>query len=379
MQDVLEIEKWLSNYLSLGFESAWLVAVFSIVFLTLACAFFARIFFNRLALQLKRTNNHWDDILLESIRRPIIFMIWLLGGCLAIFATNAVLSDVQSQSSNLLLSVLSPLRRVGVILLIAWFVIRFIRLTEVKLIHPAGIDTSLDHSTISAFGKLMRLSIIITVSLIVMQTLGYSVSGVLAFGGIGGIAVGFAAKDLLANFFGGLMIYMDRPFKIGDWIRSPDKNIEGVVEDIGWRLTRIRTFDQRPLYVPNATFTSISVENPSRMSNRRIYETIGVRYCDIDTLAAILDNVRVMLKDHQDIDTGQTLMVNFNKMADSSLEFFVYTFTKTTNWERFHRIKEDVLFKIARIIEQQDAQIAFPTTTVKLERQAHTEKAADQS
>ena len=379
MQDVLEIEKWLSNYLSLGFESAWLVAVFSIVFLTLACAFFARIFFNRLALQLKRTNNHWDDILLESIRRPIIFMIWLLGGCLAIFATNAVLSDVQSQSSNLLLSVLSPLRRVGVILLIAWIVIRFIRLTEVKLIHPAGIDTSLDHSTISAFGKLMRLSIIITVSLIVMQTLGYSVSGVLAFGGIGGIAVGFAAKDLLANFFGGLMIYMDRPFKIGDWIRSPDKNIEGVVEDIGWRLTRIRTFDQRPLYVPNATFTSISVENPSRMSNRRIYETIGVRYCDIDTLAAILDNVRVMLKDHQDIDTGQTLMVNFNKMADSSLEFFVYTFTKTTNWERFHRIKEDVLFKIARIIEQQDAQIAFPTTTVKLERQAHTEKAADQS
>ncbi len=378
MQDVLEIEKWLSNYLSLGFESAWLVAVFSIVFLTLACAFFARIFFNRLALQLKRTNNHWDDILLEAIRRPIIFMIWLLGGCLAIFATNAVLSDVQSQSSNLLLSVLSPLRRVGVILLIAWFVIRFIRLTEIKLIHPAGIDTSLDHSTISAFGKLMRLSIIITVSLIVMQTLGYSVSGVLAFGGIGGIAVGFAAKDLLANFFGGLMIYMDRPFKIGDWIRSPDKNIEGVVEDIGWRLTRIRTFDQRPLYVPNATFTSISVENPSRMSNRRIYETIGVRYCDIDTLAAILDNVRVMLKDHQDIDTGQTLMVNFNKMADSSLEFFVYTFTKTTNWERFHRIKEDVLFKIARIIEQQNAQIAFPTSTVKLELQAHTEKAADQ-
>ena len=91
MQDVLEIEKWLSNYLSLGFESAWLVAVFSIVFLTLACAFFARIFFNRLALQLKRTNNHWDDILLEAIRRPIIFMIWLLGGCLAIFATNALM------------------------------------------------------------------------------------------------------------------------------------------------------------------------------------------------------------------------------------------------------------------------------------------------
>ena len=163
------------------------------------------------------------------------------------------------------------------------------------------------------------------------------------------------------------MIYMDRPFKVGDWIRSPDKNIEGVVEDIGWRLTRIRTFDKRPLYVPNATFTNISVENPSRMSNRRIYETVGVRYCDIDTLALILEDVRTMLAEHEAIDHRQTLMVNFNKMAESSLEFFVYTFTKTTNWERFHQIKEDVLFKVAKIIEQHDAQVAFPTSTVQLE------------
>jgi len=80
-----------------------------------------------------------------------------------------------------------------------------------------------------------------------MQTLGYSISGVLAFGGIGGIAVGFAARDLLANFFGGFMIYMDRPFDVGDWIRSPDQEIEGTVEKIGWRLTTIRTFDKRPL------------------------------------------------------------------------------------------------------------------------------------
>jgi MscS family membrane protein len=367
MQDVKEVEKWLSSYLSLGAESAWLVAVFTIIFLTLLCAFFARIFFNRLELQLQKTKNHWDDILLHAIRRPIIFMIWLLGGSLAIFAGNIVVSDVSSESSNMLLSLVRPMRRVGVILLVAWFLIRFIRLAEQKLVAPSGIETTLDHTTISAFGKLIRLSIIITVSLVVMQSLGYSVSGVLAFGGIGGIAVGFAAKDLLANFFGGLMIYMDRPFKVGDWIRSPDKNIEGVVEDIGWRLTRIRTFDKRPLYVPNATFTNISVENPSRMSNRRIYETIGVRYCDIDTLSNILENVRVMLSEHKDIDTSETMMVNFNKMADSSLEFFVYTFTKTTNWERYHRIKEDVLFQIAKIIEQQNAQIAFPTSTVKVE------------
>jgi MscS family membrane protein len=204
-QEVLDIEQWLSAYLALGSEGAWLVAVFSIIFLTLVCAFFARIFFNRLELQLVKTKNHWDDILLHAMRRPIIFMIWLLGGSLAIFSGHVVLNDLGSDSSNVLLNVARPLRKVGVILLVAWFLIRFIRLAEIKLIDPAGIDTTLDHTTISAFGKLLRLSIIITVSLVVLQTLGYSVSGVLAFGGIGGIAIGFAAKDLLANFFGGLI------------------------------------------------------------------------------------------------------------------------------------------------------------------------------
>jgi len=364
LQEVNVIEKWLTNYLSIGSQSAWLVVVFVIIFMTLLCAFFARVFFNRLQAQLLKTKNHWDDILLSAVRRPIIFMIWLLGGSLAIFSGSLVVSDASSQ---LLMSLMAPVRKVGAILLIAWFFIRFIRLAELKLVDPVGIDTSLDHTTVSAFGKLLRLSIIITVSLVVLQSLGYSVSGVLAFGGIGGIAVGFAAKDLLANFFGGLMIYMDRPFKVGDWIRSPDKNIEGVVEDIGWRLTRIRTFDKRPLYVPNATFASISVENPSRMSNRRIYETVGVRYCDIDTLNVILQDIRRMLAEHADIDHRQTLMVNFNKMAESSLDFFVYTFTKTTDWVRYHQIKEDVLFQIAKIIEQHDAQVAFPTTTVQLE------------
>ena len=208
---------------------------------------------------------------------------------------------------------------------------------------------------------------IITALLIAMQLLGYSVSGLLAFGGIGGIAVGFAAKDLLANFFGGLMIYLDRPFSVGDWIRSPDKEIEGTVEDVGWRLTRIRTFDKRPLYIPNSVFASISVENPSRMTNRRIYETVGIRYCDMDSMNNIVQQVTQMLKDHDAIDNNQTMIVNFNKFSDSSLDFFIYTFTKTTDWIEFHSVKQDVLLQIAEIIEKNGSEIAFPTSSIHLE------------
>ena len=212
--------------------------------------------------------------------------------------------------------------------------------------------------------KLLRLSVLITAFLVALQTLGFSISGVLAFGGIGGIAVGFAAKDLLANFFGGLVIYLDRPFAVGDWIRSPDREIEGTVERIGWRQTVIRGFDTRPLYIPNSTFTSIAVENPSRMRNRQIYETIGIRYEDAGAMGAIVADVEAMLRAHEEIDTDGFLMVNFNAFAPSSLDFFIYCYTRTKLWARYHQVKQDVLLRILDIIDRHGAEIAFPTSTV---------------
>ena len=167
-----------------------------------------------------------------------------------------------------------------------------------------------------------------------------------------------------ANFFGGLMIYLDKPFKVGDWVRSPDKNIEGTVEYIGWRQTRIRTFDKRPLYVPNATFTSISVENPSRMENRRIKESIGLRYQDARQVQIILEQIKSYLQQNPDIASDKTLMVNFDRFGASSLDCFIYCFTKTTDWVEFHRVKQEVLLEVMAIIHQQNADIAFPTRTI---------------
>lgn len=149
-------------------------------------------------------------------------------------------------------------------------------------------------------------------------------------------------------------------------MHSPDREIEGTVEDIGWRLTRIRTFDKRPLYIPNSVFTQIAVENPSRMTHRRIFETVGVRYDDVAVLPAILEAVRAMLRSHPGIDAEQTLMVNFNRFGPSSLDCFLYCFTRTTVWTEYHAIKEDVLLRVADIIAEHGAEIAYPTTTVYL-------------
>ncbi|MCF6217171.1 MAG: mechanosensitive ion channel family protein [Gammaproteobacteria bacterium] len=335
--------------------NGWIVQVFVVVFLVLLLNFIQKRVFLRIAKQASKTANPWDDALIRAIIKPLSLLIWVVG---LTFAAEMV----QGIKDQPIFSALAPLRDVGVIFALAWFLIRFIGETEKNLVSLKRVDVT----TASAFAKLLRVSVMITSVLVALQTLGFSVSGVLAFGGIGGLAVGLAAKDLLANFFGGLMIHLDRPFSIGDWVRSPDKNIEGTVEEIGWRLTKIRTFDKRPLYVPNATFTTISVENPSRMSHRRIYETVGIRYDDIGEMPSIVADVEAMLRSHPEIDTSQTLMVNFNQFSDSSVDFFVYTFTHTTNWVKFHTIKQDVLLKISDIIAQHDAEIAFPTSTLHL-------------
>ena len=339
---------------------SWIMQIFVIVFISLLLDWIQKRVLKKLQKKLTATATFWDDALLEAMRPPLSLLIWLVGLSYA--------ADIAGrQTDTQLFKAVGPIREVGVIVILTWFVVRFIRLAEQNIVSKKlQTDPTFDRTTAAAIAKLLRISVIITGLLVVLQTLGYSISGVLAFGGISGVAVGFAAKDLLANFFGGLIIYLDRPFAVGDWIRSPDKDIEGTVEEIGWRVTRIRTFDKRPLYVPNSVFTVISVENPSRMTNRRIHETVGIRYDDAGKMEAIVKDVKAMLESHDDIDAGQTLIVNFNKFAASSLDFFVYCFTRTTEWIRYHEVKQDVMLKIIGIIEKHGAECAFPTSTVHI-------------
>ena len=350
---------WYNESVALLKDHDWVVQVFLIVLISLSISFIVRRILIKAAERLEKTSNPWDDLAVKAVQKPASLIIWLLG---ITFAADVL----RVQSDAMIFDAIGPIRDIGVIVIITTFLLQLIKGTQDILINEKSAtgETDFDKHTVDAITKLLRISIYITSSIVILQTLGYSVAGVLAFGGIGGIAIGFAAKDLLANFFGGLMIYMDRPFALGDWIRSDDRKIEGTVEHIGWRLTRIRTFDKRPLYVPNSIFMTIAVENPSRMTNRRIYETISVRYEDAKKVDSIVSDVKKMLLEHPEIDTDATLIVNLVKFAPSSLDFFVYTFTKTTDWVRFHEIKQDVMIKIISIVENNNAEMAFPTSTL---------------
>ncbi len=168
------------------------------------------------------------------------------------------------------------------------------------------------------------------------------------------------------------MLYFYCPFSIGDWIRSPDRNIEGTVAEIGWRITKITTFDNRPLIL-NSLFSSISVENPGRM-HQLVIITIGLRY--EDAAGVIVEAVREMLKNHPAIDQRQTLLVYFNQFADSSLNIMVYCFTKTTVWAEWLAAQQDVYLKIIDIVQSHGADFAFPSETLYMDNITPPEQVA---
>ena len=351
-----------SEMVELSGEQLWMLLVGTILTVTFVIDVVQRFFLRKLHDHLERTKKVWLDSFVDAARSPASFFIWVNGTVLAVITVMnhfSVYSDlvpfIQSFKSTILT------------LSFGWYVIRLVQRMEGHLKLYARNDDRLDEVTVEALSKIIKLIAFILTTLFFLNAFGVSLTGLLAFGGMGGIAVGFAAKDLLGNVFGGLMLYMDKPFTVGEWIRSPDKELEGTVEKIGWRMTMVRTFDKRPLYIPNGIFSNISIENPSRMSNRRIKETVGIRYADIKQMHSITQGVKAMLRAHPDIDQEQTMIVNFNAFGPSSLDFFIYTFTKTVEWIEFHEIKEDVLLKVAQVIDEQGAEIAFPSRSIYIE------------
>ncbi len=354
-QYIAEFSQWISQY------ESWFVQALIALLVVISVHICTRLVLRRLGGRMQHNRRIWGESLLHAIRLPLQIIIWIIGlmwmADIAHLETNAVIFRKITRLHELL-----------IMATLSWTVIRFISRWESLFLSlgPMNVPSRVDPTLAMAISKLIRVVVFIATGLMILQTLGYSLSGLLAFGGVGGVAVGFASKDLLANFFGGVMISMDRPFRVGDWVSAPEKQIEGTVEYIGWRLTRIRTFDKRPLYVPNSLFANISVVNPSRMLNRRIKQVIGLRYCDSEIMPNILADMRSFLASHPEIDDNQLCMVNFVSFGESTLNIQVYCFTRTCDWAKYLLAQEDVLLNIVRIVHEHGGDIAFPTTTLEL-------------
>jgi MscS family membrane protein len=228
-------------------------------------------------------------------------------------------------------------------------------------------SSKFDVTAVQTFTKLARLSIIIMFVLILLPVLGVETSGILTLGAASSVVLGLASKDWLSNFFGGLMIFIDKPFGVGDWIKCSEKGIEGFVVSIGWRLTCIRTFERRPLYVPNSFFAQSPIENPSRMENRRIKHSIHLPYRDAEKIPVILDNIRHMLKKSADVDQSKPIFVHVTQLESSAVECMVYCFTTYTDWERFLQTQQNVMLGILKIIHDNESSYGIPVSQVVIE------------
>ena len=224
-------------------------------------------------------------------------------------------------------------------------------------------------SFVPFFNKFIKTSVVVLGFILIVQEWGYNIGAIITGLGIGGLAVALAAKDTLANMFGGITIIMDRPFKIGDWVKIG--STEGIVEDIGFRSTRIRTFEKSLISVPNSVIANTAIENFSRRGERRISYKIGVTYSTPkDKLKGAVEKIREMLKKHPGISKSSTLLVYFTEFADSSLNIFIYCFTVTSVWSEYLKIREDVNLKIMEIMESLGIEFAFPSMSIYIEKDA---------
>ncbi len=200
----------------------------------------------------------------------------------------------------------------------------------------------------------------------ILQVWGINVTGLVASLGIGGLAFALAAKDTAANLFGSIALLLDKSIRIGEWIKID--GVEGTVEDIGMRTTKIRSFENSLITLPNQMIANSPIENFSRRGTRRIKMTIGITYdATSEQIEKIVSDIKSMLRNHEDISQDSTMLVNFTSFDDSSLGIFIYTFTDTSNWARYMNIKEDVNLKIMKIVEDNQAAFAFPSQSLYIE------------
>ena len=357
------MKDWFDRIAGLIGMNPWTVHAFVVILAALLLDFMFRKFINRVERLAGHSRHHWDDAIVYAGKRPFSLLIYGQGLLMAARIVQPHTAAIVFQVGWLQLG-----QQLLLVATASWFGFRLVTGFEQAFIrHRREANEDFDITTVSVLARIVRIAVVLTGILTALSIMEIPISGLLAAGGVGGIAVGLAARDLLANFFGGFMVFMDRPFSVGDWVRSPDRDIEGVVRKMGWRVTTIMKFDHRPMYVPNATFTTITVENPSRMTHRRIFEHVGIRYDDFARVSDIVDAISSMLKSHEKIASEETLIVHFNRFGASSLDIMVYCFTRTTQWIEYHAVREDVLLAIGRIIESHGAEIAFPTRTLKVD------------
>lgn len=341
-------------------ENSWgrLLVSFGIILLTyIARKIVGYLFENWLHRIAKKTSWEFDDKMIPAMRGPVGALVFVIG----LFIALTVLNFSPEWDRAIALGF-----KGATMTIVFWGILRAVDVFAVTMTGLAKEKDMAVHGFIPLIQKATRTFLFIVAVILVVQNLGYSVSSLLAGLGIGGLAVALAAQETLGNFFGSVSLVADRPFRVGDWIQVGSK-VDGDVEEIGLRSTKVRTWSKSLMSIPNKVLANEIIENWSKMPKRRVKQYIGVTYSTpADTMHDLVEDIKQLLREDEGVQQD-FILVNFTDFSDSSLQILVYYFTSTTAWLAHMDIRQRINIKIMKAVEARGASMAFPTRSLHFE------------
>lgn len=339
----------------------WISEAIALIIIVFIFNFLTKRILKRLHLHFEKQKKFWKDSFVQAIYKPLSYFVYFFAIVQTLdLISSRILSSFPIENRHTILAF-------GAILSFGWFLLKWKQnVIQHLLTKSKNREITIDPGKVGAIDKIWTVAIIFFIILILLETTDRSMNTIIAFGGVGGLALAFASQEIIANFFGGFMIYLTQPFTVGDWIVIPGHSIEGIVEEIGWYMTRVRSMDKRPIYIPNSIFSKLIVITPSRMSHRQFKEIIGLRNKDLPKIKTIVQDIKEMLQQHFDIDRSQSIVVCLTAFGPYSLDISVSAYIPVIDNEGYVKAKEDILLKIAAIIEKNEAQFATPTQNIVL-------------
>ena len=350
------VPKWAKNKIFL-FENYQWIGLFLIIFLSGLFKKVVRFLTLRIKSITKKTTVKWDDQIIDALEKPV----GSIAACAFLFFSIHAL-HFEGKALYFFTVIIQVLFSVALIQAAYRSVDVF---TEYLFKFTKKTEPSLDDQLIPLIKKAVRFFVLVFGILMAIQNLGFNVMSILAGLGLGGLAFALAAKDTCANLFGSFMIFFDQPFKVGDWAVIGSQ--EGVVESIGFRSTRIRTFHNSLISIPNSTVANTEIDNMGKRAYRRVVAHLGLTYdTPPEKMEAFLEGVKNIIKANKTTRKDYFHVV-FNKFSDSSLEVMLYFFLKVPDWSQEVIEKQNIYLEILRLAKEIDVDFAFPTQTLHVE------------
>jgi MscS family membrane protein len=347
-QKIIGISAW-------QFIAAFLAILAGLVLKRIVIKFIER----KITAFVEKTEAEWDDLLFEAIIKPVNAFVMIgaihVAAFLLVFNLANFPAAVIGKSYTIFL---------GIVLI--WGVYRLVDVVAHYLDELVSHkDAGMKGQFVPLIKKALRIMVVIVGGLTILATIGVNITGLAALLSVGALAFSMGAKDSVANLVGTVNILSDRPYKVGDWI-TVGSGIDGDVEEIGFRSTKIRMFDKTLMTVPNGTLATETIKNWSQMPKRRIKMTLGLTYdAKPEQIRKFLKRVEKLLQEDKGVDQDY-MLVQFTDFGPSSLDVFLYYFAATTVWKDYLETRQRVNLKIMEVVEEMGLEFAYPTQTMHL-------------